>query len=154
MRIHQVREVVSWAVDFHEKLAKRYAALAKASQDERVRMALAYLADHDRAMLRGLARYLAADNEHRKVLDTWYTDFAELPHPEVLDCLCGCMQFERVDDVLATALTIHRMLEDMYRQRACAAAIADEEALFTALAAGHNAEVRRIVRDMARLGAY
>lgn len=88
------------------------------------------------------------------MLDTGHTDFAKLPHPGVVDCMCGCMMFERVDDVLTTALKIHGMLEDMYRQRACAAAIADEVALFTALAAGHNAEVRRVVRDMARLDAY
>ena len=154
MRFHQVREVVSWAVDFHAQLAKQYAALAKQSEDERVRMALDYLAEHERKMQRGLGSYLASDSEHRNVLDTWFSDATELPHPDVLTRLCGCMACTTIDNVLASALTIHKTLEEMYRHRAEDAAIGDEEAFFIALAKGHESEVRRLVRDMARLEAY
>lgn len=154
MRFHQVREIVSWAADFHAQLAKQYAALAKQSEDERVRMALNYLAEHERKMQHGLVSYLSSDSEHRNVLDTWFNDASELPHPDVLTRLCGCMTCTTIDKVLATALTIHKTLEDMYRHRADNAAIADEEAFFTALAKGHESEVRRLVRDMARLEAY
>lgn len=154
MRFHQVREIVSWAVDFHEQLAQQYAALAKKTEDERVRMALTYLAEHEHRMQGGLARYLAADSEHRNVLDTWFSDLTELPHSDVVTRLCADMACTTVDGVLATALTIHKTLEDMYRHRAEEAAIAAEQAFFTALANGHEAEVRRLVRDMARLEAY
>lgn len=154
MRFHQIREIVSWAVRFHERLAQQYAALAKKSEDERVRMALTYLAEHEHQMQGGLARYLAADSEHRNVLDTWFSDLTELPHPDVLERLCGCMACTTVDSVLTTALTIHKTLEDMYRHRAEEAAIAAEQAFFASLADGHEAEVRRLVRDMARLETY
>lgn len=154
MRFHQVREIVSWAVEFHAQLGKQYTALARHSEDERVRMALAYLSEHEHEMQRGLARYLSADSEHRNVLDTWFSDPSELPHPDVLTRLCESMGCTTLDHLLATALTIHKTLEDMYRHRADTSAIADEQAFFTGLADGHEAEVRRLVRDMARLEAY
>lgn len=153
MRFHRVREVIDWAVQTHGRLATEYRAQAKACNDERVRMALLYLADHEHAMQAALARYLADDGDHRNALDTWFSDSAEFPHPEVVDGLCRTPCGRSVDEVLATALTIHRTLADMYRQRADTAPIEDERALFAALVAGHEAEVRRLVRDMARLDA-
>lgn len=154
MRFHQVREVVRWALDFHTQLAHQYAALGPACKDERVRMALAYLAEHEREMARGLSGYMDSDSEHRNVLDTWFSDQAEMPHPEVLMRLGECAECTTMESVLSTALTIHKTLEDMYRHRAENAAIADEQGFFNALAGGHAAEVRRLVRDVARLEAY
>lgn len=153
MRFHRVRELLDWAVATHARLSRDYRAQAKTCDDERVRMALLYLADHEHAMQAGLARYLADDGDHRNALETWFSDTAEFPHPEVVDGLCQRLSGQTVDDVLATALTIHKTLEDMYRQRAATAPIEDERALFAALVAGHEAEVRRLVRDMARLDA-
>lgn len=153
MRFHRVREVIEWAVQTHSQLASEYRALAKGCNDERLRMALLYLADHEHAMQGGLARYLADDSTHLNVLDTWFDDPADFPHLHVVDSLRGGVSGTSIDDLLATALTIHKTLEDLYRQRAATAPIDDERDLFASLAAGHQAEVRRLVRDMARLDA-
>lgn len=67
--------------------------------------------------------------------------------PECLDC-------ESVQSVLATALTAHRTLQDLYTHRAELAGGSDEKTFFEALGAGHEAEVRRIARDMQRLEDY
>lgn len=154
MRFHQVRDIVTWAADFHARLAQQYTAQAKHSDDERVRMALTYLAQNEHKMQAGLARYLTPDNQHRSVLDTWYSDLTELPHPEVLTDLCGCSACTTVEGLLINALKIHETLEDMYRHRSEVSSIDAEKAFFAALASGHEAEVRRLARNMARLEAY
>lgn len=154
MRFHQVRDIVTWAADFHAQLAQQYTTQAKSCDDERVRMALTYLAQHERNMQAGLARYLAPDNQHRNVLDTWYSSLTELPQPETLSNLCGCISCTTVDSLLSKALEIHQTLEDMYRHRSRDSAIDAEKAFFASLADGHEAEMRRMVRDMARLESY
>lgn len=154
MRFQQVRDIVDWAVDFHRRLAHQYAAMARQAEDERQRMALEYLAEHEHQMQRGLARYLKDDGEHRHVLDTWFSTLAEQPHPEVLSSLCSGLSCTSLDGLLSSALTIHKTLEDMWRHRADEANLPAESDFFTALAASHEAEVRRLARDMARLEAY
>lgn len=154
MRFHQVRDIVTWAADFHAQLAQQYTTQAKSSDDERVRMALTYLAQHEHNMQAGLARYLAPDNQHRHVLDTWYSDLTELPQPDVLSILCGCISCTSVASLLTKALEIHETLENMYRHRSQDSAIDAEKTFFASLASGHEAEMRRMARDMARLESY
>lgn len=154
MRFHQVRDIVNWAADFHARLAQQYTTEAKSSDDERVRMALTYLAQHEHNMQAGLARYLAPDNHHRNVLDTWYSDLTELPQPDGLCILCDCISCTTVASALTKALETHETLEAMYRHRSRDSAIDAEKAFFASLAGGHEAEMRRMVRDMARLEAY
>lgn len=154
MRFHQVREIVSWAVAFHGQLAQQFSTRAKTCEGERVHMALSHLADQEHQLQAGLARYLAADNEHRHVLDTWFSELIELPHPEVLEQLCAGLTCTTLDRVLASALSIHKTLETLYSHRAQVASIDAEQAFFSALASAHEAQARRLVRDMARLDAY
>jgi hypothetical protein len=153
MRFHQVRDIVAWACDFHARLAHRYSYQAKRCEHERTRMALSYLAQREHEMQAGLARYLTSDSEHRHVLDTSYNDLTELPHPQALADL-SVANCKSLGSVLANALEIHEMLEDMFTRRSEDAAIDAEKALFAALASGQEAEVRRLVRNMARLETY
>lgn len=153
MRFHRVREVIEWAVQTHDGLAHEYERLGCECVDERTRMALRYLSDHERQMQAALARYLAEGSEHRNVLETWFDDTAEFPHPTLVARLCDAVGDKAVEDLLANALAIHKTMEDLYRQRAETAPIGDERDFFTALAASHEAETRRLVRDMSRLDA-
>lgn len=154
MRFHQVKELVAWAADYHQGLAERYERLAGGDVSDRVRMALEYLAEHERKMQTELARYLEEDSDHRKVLETWFDDPADFPHAPTLDRLTRCMACDTVQDVLATALTMHRTLQDLYAHRIEQASIEAEREFFAALATGHEAEVRRLARDMQRLEDY
>ncbi|RTR05422.1 2-hydroxyacyl-CoA dehydratase [Halomonas nitroreducens] len=117
-------------------------------------MALDYLADHERRMQRDLEEYLADGSDHRKVLDTWFDDPNDFPHAPVLERLPGDIGSTGVENVLATALTMHRTLQDLYRHRAELAGGQAEREFFTALAEGQDAEVRRLSRDMLRLEDY
>lgn len=153
MRFHRVREVIEWAVRTHEQLAHDYDRLQRQCTDERTKMALRYLAEHERQMQAALSRYLADAGAHRNVLDTWFDDGTEFPHPALVARLCDAVGDKAVADLLANALAIHKTMEDLYRHRAEGAPIGDEHDFFAALAASHEAETRRLVRDMSRLDA-
>src|SRR5690606_26424210 len=127
--------------------------LGKQCGDERSRMALRYLADHERQMQTALSRYLADGSEHRNVLETWFDDSADFPQPAVVARLCGEVGDKAIEDLLANALAIHKTMEDLYRHRGESAPIGDERDFFAALAASHESETRRLVRDMSRLDA-
>ncbi|MBB3189375.1 2-hydroxyacyl-CoA dehydratase [Halomonas cerina] len=154
MRFHQVRELVSWAADYHARLAAVYTEQAAGQVGERVRMALEYLAEHERKMQADLEGYLDDGSDHRGVLDTWFDDPADFPHAPVLDRMSAGLSCGSVQDVLATALTTHRTLQDLYAHRAERASAEAERDFFMALADGHEGEVRRLARDMQRLEDY
>ncbi|MDR9440467.1 MAG: 2-hydroxyacyl-CoA dehydratase [Halomonas sp.] len=154
MRFHQVKELVVWAADYHRGLAEQYSQLAAGDVNDRVRMALEYLAEHERKMQTELANYLEEEGDHRKVLETWFDDPADFPHAPTLDRLTECISCDSVQDVLATALTMHRTLQDLYAHRAERASVEAEREFFASLSTGHEAEVRRIARDMQRLEDY
>ncbi|MDZ7852519.1 MAG: 2-hydroxyacyl-CoA dehydratase [Halomonas sp.] len=154
MRFHQVKELVAWAADYHRKLAEQYDQLAAGDVSDRVRMALEYLAEHERKMQTELTEYLEEESDHRKVLETWFDDPTDFPHAPMLNRLTECISCDSVQDVLSTALTMHRTLQDMYAHRAELAAADAEREFFESLSTGHEAEVRRIARDMQRLEDY
>ncbi|APE31955.1 hypothetical protein BOX17_13930 [Halomonas aestuarii] len=154
MRFHQVKELVAWAADYHRGLAEQYDQLASGGVSDRVRMALEYLAEHERKMQSELSTYLEEDGGHRKVLETWFDDPADFPHAPTLDRLAENLACDTVQDALATALTTHRTLQDLYAHRVERASAEAEREFFASLASGHEGEVRRIARDMQRLEDY
>lgn len=154
MRFHQVKELVAWAADYHRGLAEQYDQLASGGVSDRVRMALEYLAEHERKMQVELSSYLKEGGGHRKVLETWFDDPADFPHAPTLDRLAENLACDTVQDALATALTTHRTLQDLYAHRVEQASVEAEREFFASLANGHEAEVRRIARDMQRLEDY
>lgn len=154
MRFHQVKELVDWAADYHARLAEAYDRMAQSGVNDRVRMALDYLAERERKLQADLLGYLDDGSDHTAVLTTWFDDPNDFPHAPVLERLPKDVDGESVQSVLAMALTAHRTLQDMYAHRAETAGGNDERAFFESLSAGHEAEVRRIARDMQRLEDY
>ncbi|MFG6179040.1 2-hydroxyacyl-CoA dehydratase [Halomonas sp. THAF12] len=105
-------------------------------------------------MQRELEAYLAEGSGHRRVLDVWFDEPDDFPHAPVLERLPEVRDDEEVEALLATALTTHRTLQDLYRHRGERASGAEEREFFEALVQGEDAEVRRLVRDIQRLEAY
>ncbi|MAX32879.1 MAG: hypothetical protein CME72_07430 [Halomonadaceae bacterium] len=154
MRFHRVRELVHWAASYHQRLAEHYTQCASGNVNERVRIALEYLASHERTLQANLEGYFTDGSNHRAVLDTWFDDPADFPHLPILDQLPDCMDCSNVQDVLDTALSTHKTLQHLYQHRADRASIEEEREFFAALAAGHDGEVRRLARDIQRLEDY
>jgi len=149
MRFEQVKDVLHHVIDFHKALASDYRKLAGEAEDERVRLLLRYLADHENKMRQGLTRYTEGDD--RNVLDTWMQNTPDLEQPHVLADLRGCLAGTTVEDIADTAERIHATLEKLYRELVEASEIDEERELFQSLADFQNAETRRLVRNTARM---
>ncbi|WP_254276114.1 2-hydroxyacyl-CoA dehydratase [Halomonas sp. 3H] len=152
MAFRQVKDLPEWIHDFHRQLGVQYARLAEAAADERMRMALVFLADRERRLQEGIAAYL--EDADRGLLTTWLIDSQEFGHPAVLERIPPCLGCHDVQDILANVMTAHQTLEDMYRLRAELASIPEEVELFQHLAEQQEAEARLQTRDLARLDMY
>lgn len=149
MRFEQVKDVLHHVIDFHGALASDYRRLANEAEDERVRLLLRYLAEHENKMRQGLTRY--TEGEVHNVLDTWMQNTPNLEQPHVMEELRQCLACTTVEDIAATAERIHETLERLYRELVEASAIDEERELFQSLADFQNAETRRLARNTARM---
>lgn len=155
VRFHQIRELVRWVVDYHARLKGMYSEKASSGEiSDRLRMALEYVAEHEGKMQSELAQYLAEDSIHRGVLDTWFEEAVELAHVPMLDEPPEILSTHSVQDVLDTSMASHRLLQDLYNQRAQHAVSAAERELFNSLSEQYEAEIRRLARNMQRLEDY
>lgn len=152
MAFRQVKDLLVWIGDFHAQLGKQYAQLAEEKQDERMRMALDFLADRERRLCEGIQAYLGDADE--SLLTTWLIDSQDFGHPSVLKRLPRCMGCQDVHDILANAMAAHQTLKDMYLLRSELAQLPEEADLFARLAQQQDAEARLQARDFARLEIY
>ncbi|MEQ9463160.1 MAG: hypothetical protein RJQ10_05835 [Haliea sp.] len=152
MAFRQVKELLQWVCDFHESLAVRYATLASEQDNERMKMALDFLANRERRMRQNIARYL--EDDKTGALDTWLIDTSDFVHPRVLDRIPHCVDCRDVQDILANAMAANQTLKDMYRMRGELAQVPSEAQLFTELMNNQDAEMRLQVRDIGRLEMY
>ncbi len=152
MAFRQVKDLLGWVHDFHEQLGSQYARLAETATDERMKMALVFLADRERRLRDGMAAYLEDADEG--LLTTWLIDSQQFGHPSVLERIPPCLGCQDVQDILANVMTAHQTLKDMYRLRAELAEIPEEAELFRQLAEQQDVEARLQTRDLARLDIY
>lgn len=152
MAFRQVKDLLEWVHDFHDRLGKQYAGLAETAPDERMKMALVFLTDRERRLQQGMRDYLEDADEG--LLTTWLIDSQQFGHPSVLERIPPCLGCHDVQDILANVMTAHQTLKDMYRLRAELAEIPEEAELFQQLAEQQDAEARLQTRDLARLDMY
>lgn len=152
MAFRQVKELLEWIHDFHEQLGSQYTRLASEQHDERMKMALVFLADRERCMQEGMAAYLNDADEG--LLTTWLIDSQEFGHTHVLERIPLCLGCHDIHDILSNVMTAHQTLKDMYRLRAELSSIPEEAELFERLAEQQDAEARLQTRDFARLDMY
>lgn len=132
MAFHQVKDLLQWIIDFHEKLGNQYRHLSEAQTDERMKMTLDFLADREERMHHSMVAYRKTADAG--LLDTWLIDSQEFVHPRLLDRIPRCLNCQDVQDILANVLTAHQTLKDMYRLRAQLAQVPEEKNLFEELA--------------------
>lgn len=152
MAFRQVKDLLEWVHDFHRQLGQQYARLAEAAPDERMKMALLFLADREGRQRDAMAAYIEDADEG--LLTTWLIDSQQFGHPGVLGRIPACLGCHDIQDILANVMTAHQTLKDMYRLRSELASIPDEAALFQQLAEQQEVEARLQARDFSRLDIY
>lgn len=101
---------------------------ADKQQDERMRIALEFLAAREALTRDSIATYLELADEN--LLGTWLIDSQQFGHPTVLKRIPRSMGCRDVYDIRAIVLTAHQMLPVMYRLLAELAETPSEAELF------------------------
>ena len=148
MRYNQIKDLVVWAESFHKCMAHQYSDAADKTDNERLRMALTYLASRELRMQKGLNDLFHDGSNHKEILETWFDESSEFPEPPELEQLTEKSVAGSVDEVTRTAVEAHQKLQSLYEHRASRARIEPEAEFFDSLAQGHNAEARKLVTSM------
>lgn len=149
MRYRQVKDLVVWAADFHQRMAQQFEEAVRKSESERSRMVLDYLAERERRMAKGLESVFDDGSDHTDVLETWFDDPTDFPQPPVLvQMVEQAVAHDDIDAAMKTALNANDTLKAMYEYRAEKAVIEPEQAFFVSLAKGHESEARQIVTHL------
>ncbi|WP_043527028.1 hypothetical protein [Litchfieldella xinjiangensis] len=155
MRFQRVRDLVSWVADYHGSLADQYSKFAAINSQDRVRMALEYVADHERMMQKQMQTYLDEDSDHQGILDTWFddpVDFTQLPPIiERLDEGKCCQSVQQVTD---TVLETHKSIQNIYELRADRANVESDTEFFDMVSKDHDNEVKRLITNIQRVEEY
>jgi hypothetical protein len=152
MAFRQVKDLLHWVVKFHDTLGTQYRNLSDEQSDERMTMALDFLAKREDRMRQSIERYL--EDAKGTALDVWLQDSQDFVHPRLLERIPKCFGCHGPQDIFANAMTAHRTLYDMYHLRAELAQMPAERELFEELAENQQAEARLQARDIGRLEMY
>ncbi|MDP3536073.1 MAG: 2-hydroxyacyl-CoA dehydratase [Halomonas sp.] len=148
MRYNQVKDLIEWAAGYHARMARQYTEAAEQADNQRLAMALTYLASSELKMKTGLEALFNDGSDQREVLELWFDESGDFPQPPLLEALAERSVAGSIDEIMATAEESHRNLQALYEHRASRSKIEPEEEFFTALAEGHNAEARKLVTSM------
>lgn len=149
MRYNQVKDLVIWAADFHQRMAQQFSDAARRADSERSSMVLDYLAEREKRMQSGLIAIFSDGSDHRDVLETWFDDPTDFPQPPILVQMAEkSVAHDDIDAAAETALSANKSLQTLYSYRAEKAVIEPEQAFFEALAQGHESEARQIVTHL------
>lgn len=151
MRYNQVKDLVIWATGFHARMARQYSEAAEAADNERLQMAMSYLASRELKMKSGLEDLFHDGSSHAEVLETWFDDSGDFPQPPELDRLAEQTPAGSIEDAMKTATVAHERLQALYEHRASRARIEPEAEFFNSLAEAHNAEIRNMMASMEEL---
>ena len=78
MQIETLKDVLHWTREFHQHLSQCLSHCADKNMDERARMILAYLSDHEKALTKVVSGFETSGDEH--ALNTWCYEYVA-KHP-------------------------------------------------------------------------
>ncbi len=152
MAFKQLKNLIEWITEYHELLEKQYEMLAEVQEDERMQMALSFLASREHRQAEAMEDFLQdADDD---LMDAWLVDSQDFESRHIPGRIPACTGCHDIQDVLKNILGSHKTLTEMYELRAKLAQNNREAELFRELAANQQAEARLQSRDIGRLEMY
>ncbi|RUR55769.1 2-hydroxyacyl-CoA dehydratase [Vreelandella populi] len=148
MRYNKVKDLIEWAEGFHKRMAQQYSEAADKTDNERLQMALTYLASQEIQMQKGLNGLFHDGTDHKEVLETWFDESSDFPEPPELEQMAEKSVEGSVDEITRAAVETHTRLQKFYEHRALRSRIEPEATFFNSLAEGHEAQTRKLVTSM------
>lgn len=113
MEVETLKDVLYWTREFHRHLSECLTRGTDRNNDQRARMMLAYLADHEKVLAQVISGFERSGNEH--ALNTWCYEYVQ-KHPIVQGMHCEA-PFSELDaqQIMEVVTDQHAQVIALYR---------------------------------------
>jgi CRISPR/Cas system CSM-associated protein Csm4 (group 5 of RAMP superfamily) len=148
MQVETIRDVLNWTVSFHKNLKECLADCSKQNEDERARMILNYLSDHEKSLEQIVQGFEHASD--KKALNTWCYDYME-KHPIIKHGHCDS-PFKALDvpHIMEKIVNHHDQVIELYIHLYSRVDIDSAKALLDKIKDVEENEIKRIVQSANR----
>jgi len=144
MKFDRTRDIIEHAVSFHKLLANYFNELSRRTDDQRLKMLLAYLVDHENGSCEYLIDY--SENAPHKILDTWF----QFSNCEERFCeLKSSLKIEKPDEdmIINTLIALYDCMIGQFQSFAQQADVDAVRDVFENIASHEEKEKRKIIRN-------
>ncbi|HBA35547.1 MAG TPA: hypothetical protein DCZ12_15590 [Gammaproteobacteria bacterium] len=144
VRFQQVKDVIHYTSQLHEKLAAYYQCLSDQSDQQRMKMLLNYLSRHEKHLSDVFERY--SSDVETSVRETW---LQFVPSEKLVEALeCGPIDTDMsVDDVIEQVIAYDDALIDLYNEVINETSAPDVKEVFQNVLAMESHIMRQTVRN-------
>jgi len=155
MKFETLKDVLHWTREFHQQLSQSLLHSSSKNSDERARMTLTYLSDHEKALAKVVSGFETTGEEH--ALNTWCIDY--MVHKPITQK--PITQQAHVDEpfvsldatqIISLIVDQHQQVIELYRYLASRADIPSAIELLETLSAMEEHEMMRMVQSTNRFG--
>lgn len=149
MEIKTFSDLIDWTRQLHGHLAKCLAHCASKNEEERARLLLDYLAEHEGKMERMVSAFEA--QAEPKVMKTYIYDY--LSHQPIQSHRTCDAPYAQLgfDDICQEVFDYHQQIIELYRDIEARADIPEAKALLGSLLAMEEHEAMRLSRQTGRM---
>ena len=148
MQVETIRDVLNWTVSFHTNLKDCLTHCSTQNKDERARMVLTYLSDHEGSLARVVKGFIKTADE--KALNTWCYDYME-KHPIIKHGHCDS-PFKELDmaHIMEKVVNQHEQVLELYTHLYSRVDINSAKDLLDTIHDVQENEIRRMVQSANR----
>lgn len=148
MKIETLKDILHWTKEFHQHLSQCLSHCADKNTDERAKMILTYLADHEASLMKVINSFEASGDEH--ALNTWSYEYIN-KQPIVQHVYCDS-PFAELDalQIMEVIVDQHQQVIQLYRYLASQAVIPSAQEMLESLRSVEEHEMMRMVQSANR----
>lgn len=148
MQIETLKDILHWTKGFHQHLSQCLSHCAKKNTNERAKMILTYLADHESSLVRTINSFETSDSKH--ALNTWCYEYVN-KQPIVQNNYCDS-PFAELDaaQIMEVIVDQHQQVIQLYRDLASQAVILSAQEMLASLRSVEEHEMMRMVQSVNR----
>ncbi len=142
MQVETLRDVLRWTKEFHIHLSRCLIHCSDKNTDERARIIIDYLSEHENGLTAALTGFERSGNDH--ALNTWCYEFIN-KQPIIQHVHCDTPFSElNADQVIEVIVDQHQQVIELYRYLSTRADIPSVKELLVALLSLEEHEIMRI----------
>ncbi|MBU3068792.1 ATPase [Aestuariicella sp. G3-2] len=148
MQIETLRDVLVWTRKFHQKLSELLSESVDKHSDERTRMVLEYLADHEKSLGKVISGFEKSGDED--ALNTWFNEYVN--KSPMLQKMYSNTPFDDLDSTQIMDIVVeqHQQAIELYRYLVKRADIDSAREMLESLLSLEEHEIMRMTQSTNR----